>query len=196
MFMRDVGGSELSMDDLRVVARYVVESAEHVLAIFEREPPDDVRPRAAVEAGWEFARGAKRTKLLRVTALEAHRAANEASTESAKHAANSAGDAAAAAYLHPPDAVATWTSARAKEAQVLHILRPVAHAARAAELSAGDDRRVGDELIVAACERAPRELIDILRRYPRAPDGTSRVATLAKTLDSSLRARESNWRQG
>jgi hypothetical protein len=95
------GDFELTMDDLRVVARYAVESAEEVLPLFEEWHPDDRRPRAAVEAAWTFVDGADRSKLQCVTALDAHRAAKDATTQAAKHAAHAAGDAAAAAYLHP-----------------------------------------------------------------------------------------------
>jgi hypothetical protein len=182
------GGFELSMDELRVVARYAVESAEEVLAIFEKDHPDDRRPRAAVQAAWAFAGGAKRTRLQRITALDAHRAAKDATTEAAQHAARAAGDAASAAYLHPPGALPGWKSSRAKASQVGHILRAAAHAARAAELSAGGDRRVGDQHIEQASRRATPALVDVLRRYPLAPPGESRVSQLMKTLDTSLRA--------
>ncbi|WP_372452611.1 putative immunity protein [Pseudonocardia nigra] len=86
--------------------------------------PDDRRPRAAVEAAWTFVGGANRTKLQRVTSLDAHRAAKEATTEAAKHAAHAAGDAASAAYLHPP-AVQGWRSSTAAALQVGHICVPL-----------------------------------------------------------------------
>jgi hypothetical protein len=184
----DPGGLELTMDELRVVARYAVESAEDVLTIFEQHRPDDRRPRAAIEAAWAFADGAKRTKLQRVASLDAHRAAKDATTEAAKHAAQAAGDAASAAYLHPPGAVLRWASSTARASQVGHILRAAAHAARAAELCAGGDPRVGDERIEQARQRATRALVDVLRRYPPAPFGKSRVAQLMKALDTSLRS--------
>ena len=62
------GDFELTMDELRVVARYAVDSAEEVLSIFEQVHPDDRRPRAAVEAAWIFAGGANRTMLQRTAA--------------------------------------------------------------------------------------------------------------------------------
>lgn len=168
---------ELTMDELRVVARYAAESAEVVLHLFEEIAPDDPRPRAAIEAACAFADGAGRTRLQRVTAAEAHRAAREVSDEAAQHAAHAAADAAAAAYLHP----------LAKASQVGHILRAAASAARAAELRAGDDPDVGDTLIEQARERATPLLVDVLHRYPRAPTGKHRVAELVTTLDSTLR---------
>lgn len=124
---------ELSLQDLRVVARYAAESAQDALSIFEETHPGDRRPRVAVEATWTFAEGAKRTKLQQTSALAAHKAAQEAMTEAARDAARATGHAAAAAYLHP----------LARSTQVKHILGAAAHAARAAELAAGGDRSVG-----------------------------------------------------
>lgn len=171
------GDFKLTMDELRVVARYAVESAQEVLPLFEEASSEDSRPRSAIEAAWEFANGAARSKLQRLTALDAHRAAKSVPDEAGQHAARAAGDAAAAAYLHP----------LAKATQVGHILRAAANAARAAELSAAGDPDVGAALIEQARRRATPALIDVLNRYPLAPDGKSRVAHLMKTLDTSLR---------
>ncbi|SCK50949.1 putative immunity protein [Streptomyces sp. WMMB 322] len=171
------GDFELTMDELRAVARYAAASAQEVLHLYEDAQPEDARPRAAVEAAWTFANGAPRTRLQRVASLDAHRSARDATGEAAVHAARAAGDAAAAAYLHP----------LAKATQVGHILRAAASAARAAELHAGDDPAVGDAVIRRARQRATPVLIDVLGRYPLAPTGRSRVAHLMKSLDSSLR---------
>ncbi|MFJ4770294.1 putative immunity protein [Streptomyces uncialis] len=172
------GDFELTMDELRVVARYAAESAQEVLPVFEEAVPGDPRPRAALDAAWEFVNGARRTRLQRVTSLEAHRAAKEAGTEAAGLAARCAGDAAAAAYLHPI----------ARATQVGHILRAAACAARVAELNAGDDPAVGNTSIERAGRRATPVLVDVLSRYPLAPTGKNRVAQLMSTLDASLRA--------
>ncbi|MCX2970407.1 MULTISPECIES: putative immunity protein [Streptomyces] len=171
------GDFELTMDELRVVARYVVESAEEVLPVFEAANPSDPRPRAAIDAAWEFVNGARRTKLQRTTSLDAHRAAKEAATEAERLAARAAGDAASAAYLHPI----------AKATQVGHILRAAASAALVGELNAGGDFTVGLKLIEQAGQRATPVLIDVLNRYPLAPTGKSRAAQLMTILDRSLR---------
>lgn len=55
------GDFDLTMDELRVVARYVVRHAEDVLSVFEQAVPDDPRPRAAIDAAWTFINGANRT---------------------------------------------------------------------------------------------------------------------------------------
>jgi len=172
-----VGDFELGMDELRAVARYAAESAEQVLTIFEAVHPEDTRPRAAIDAAWAFANGAPRTRLQRVTAVDAHRAAASTTDEAAKHAARAAGDAAAAAYLHP----------LANSTQVGHILGAAAHAVRAAELSEGDDPDVGAVRIEQAGQRATPVLITVLRRYPPAAGGKSRAAQLMTALDTSLR---------
>jgi len=95
---------ELSRSELRAVTGYAVACARPVLAIFERERPDDPRPRAALDAAQAFADGAERTKALRDSAWAAHRAAQEArdaGQAAASDAARAAGDAVGAAFLHP-----------------------------------------------------------------------------------------------
>jgi hypothetical protein len=171
------GDFDLTMDELRVVARYVVRHAEDVLAVFERDVGDDPRPRAAVDAAWAFIGGAARTNWQRVTSLDAHRAARSAPSEAARLAARSAGDAASAAYLHPI----------AQAAQVGHILRAAASAARVGEMEAGGDPTVGDALLERSRQRATPVLVDVLRRYPPVANGGNRVARLMSALDHSLR---------
>lgn len=172
------GDFDLTLDELRVVARYAAEAAGDVLPVFEDAHPGDPRPRAAVDAAREFVHGARRTRLQRVTSVDAHRAAREASTDAARLAAQAAGDAAAAAYLHPI----------AKAHQVGHILRAAANAARIAEITAGEDPDAADDALKRARRRATPVLVDVLGRYPLAPAGRSRVAHLMSALDASLRA--------
>ncbi|GAA4881687.1 putative immunity protein [Saccharopolyspora cebuensis] len=172
------GDFELTMDELRVVARFAADSAQDVLPVFEDAVPGDRRPRAALDAAWQFVEGAKRTALQRVTSLDAHRAARQATGEAARLAARSAGDAASAAYLHPI----------AKATQVGHILRAAASAARVAELTAGEDPAVGELRIEQARLRATPVLVDVLRRYPAAPTARNRVGQLMRGLDAALRA--------
>lgn len=172
------GDFELTMDELRAVARYAAASAQEVLPLFEESHPGDSRPRAAVEAALVFAGGAPRTKLQRTASLDAHRAARDAADGAARHAARSAADAAAAAYLHP----------LARATQVGHILGAAAHAARAAELRAGDDPSAGHAVLRQARQRAAPAVVGVLGRYPPAPAGKNRVALLMRALDDALRA--------
>jgi hypothetical protein len=170
----------LSRSELREVAGYAVACARPALAIFERERPGDRRPRAAIEAAQAFADGGERTKALRDSAWAAHRAAQEArdaGQSAASDAARAAGNAVGAAFLHPLP----------KATQVKHILGSAAHAARAFELSAGDDPAVGLDQIAQSRILAPPVVVDVLRRYPSAPPGGGRVGELIRTLDASLR---------
>ena len=169
----------LSMDDLRGVASYAAESAQDVLEIFERAHPADARPRDAINAALAFARGGARGKALRDTAWAALRAAREAQTAAAGDAARAAMSAASAAYLHP----------LADAHQVKHILGAAAHAARAVELVAGDDRKVSAAHIELARRRATPIVVDVLSRYPAAPPGGGRVGELLRDLDAALRGR-------
>ena len=171
------GDFELTMDELRAVARFAVACAEPSLVLFARACPEDPRPAAAIEAARAFGDGAARSRLQRTAAADAHRAAREAPTEAARYAASAAGDAAAAAYLHP----------LAKATQVRHILGAATHAARAAEASRSDDPVVGEYVITAAAKRAGAVVVDVLRRYPRAPGGRGRLAVLMQRLDGMLR---------
>jgi hypothetical protein len=176
---------ELSMAELREIAGYAAACAAPALAIFERESPDDRRPRAAIEAAQAFADGAERTKAIRDSAWAAHRAYQEthhAGHAAASDAARAAVAAAGAAYLHP----------LAKATQVLHILGPAAHAARAFELDAGDDRDVGADYIEKARGLAGPIVVSVLTRYPNAPTGRGRVGELLRGLDASLRHSATN----
>ncbi|MGW1676124.1 putative immunity protein [Saccharopolyspora sp. NPDC002376] len=168
------------MSDLRAIAGYAVACAEPAMAIFERARPDDRRPQAAIKTARTFAAGAKRTKLIRDNAWAAHRAFQEtrdAGQTAASEAARAAVAAASAAFLHP----------LAKATQVLHILGPAAHAARALELEAGDDRNVGHGHIEKARALAGPTVVSVLTRYPPAPTGRGRVGELLRSLDASLR---------
>jgi hypothetical protein len=168
----------LSMQDLRDVAGYAAASAQDALKIFEDVHPADRRPCNAIDAAWTFARGGKRGKTLRDTAWAALRAAKEADTAAAADAARAAMSAASAAYLHP----------LADAHQVKHILGAAAHAARATELVAGDDRAVGADHIERARRHATPAVVDVLIRYPAAPSGGGRVGELMRSLDEALRS--------
>jgi rifampin ADP-ribosylating transferase len=172
-----VGDFELTADELRAVVRYALSCAKPALPLFVKASPKDARPAAALDAAEVFADGAPRSRIQRIAAADAHRAARETPSEIARYAAYATGDAAAAAYLHP----------LAKATQVRHILGAAAHAARAMELARGDDPVVAEYVITAAAKRATPVVHDVLSRYPRAPEGRNRVAVLIARLDSMLR---------
>jgi hypothetical protein len=170
----------LSTQDLREVTAFAAGCAELALEIFEAAQRDDSRPRDAINAAWEFARGGKRGKVLRDTAWAALNAAKGAQTAAACEAARAAMSAAGAAYLHP----------LAKATQVKHILGAGAYAARAAELLAGDDPAVGADHVERAAQRATPGVVDVLKRFPVAPTGGGRVGELIRMLDAKLRGDE------
>lgn len=132
----------LTNEDLREVAAFAASAAAEVLPIFEAQIPGDDRPRQAVDAALTVAQGAPRSRLQRVTAPAAHRAAKEAPTQAVFHAAMAAGDAAASAYLHP----------LADVAQVNHILRSAAHAARAKELQCAAEQDAAQQTLEQAAK--------------------------------------------
>ncbi|MEU6113053.1 putative immunity protein [Streptomyces sp. NPDC047117] len=169
----------LSKQDLRAVTAFAAACAEVVLDIFETDQPDDSRPREAIDTAWDFARGGERGKALRDAAWAALKAAKCVETAAAREAAWAAMSAAGAAYLHP----------LVKATQVKHILGAAAHAARAAELAAGDDRTVGAAHLEQALPRATPAVVDVLARFPAAPAGGGRVGELIRTLDADLRTR-------
>ncbi|GHE93323.1 putative immunity protein [Streptomyces fumanus] len=168
----------LSKQELRAVTAFAAACAETVLEVFEADQPDDPRPRAAIDAAWAFARGGERGRALRDTASAALKAARSARTPAAREAAWAAMSAAGAAYLHP----------LAKATQVRHILGAGAYAARAAELAAGDDRGAGAGHLRRAVAWATPVVVDVLRRFPAAPDGGGRVGELTRVLDADLRS--------
>ncbi|GGM83701.1 hypothetical protein GCM10012275_62910 [Longimycelium tulufanense] len=171
---------ELSMAELREIAGYAVACAEPALAIFERARPDDRRPRAAIDAAQAFADGAQRTRVIRDNAWAAHRAFQETrdvGQAAASDAARAAVAAAGAVFLHP----------LAKATQVVHILGSAAHAARAFELDAGEDSRVGADYIEKAQGLASPVVVSVLTRYPNAPSGRGRAGELMRELDAALR---------
>ncbi|MGV3479699.1 MAG: putative immunity protein [Sphingobium sp.] len=166
----------LEVEDLRAAAAYAAACAGAVLAIFEQARPGDPRPREAIDAALVFAAGGKRVKALRDTAWAAMRAAQDADGGAPEQAARSAMSAASAAWLHPLP----------RSTQVSHMLGAAAHAARAAELAAGDPDAGADHIERAALRASPA-LVQLLRRYPAAPPGGGRVGELLRLLDGRLR---------
>jgi len=176
----DSAAIELTLAELRAVARYAVACARPALLLFERDRPDDRRPRLALDAAQAFADGARRSKALRDGAWAAQRSAQEARDAghaAAGEAARAALAAAGAAFLHPLP----------KATQVKHMLGAAAHAARALELDTPDPPAVARAHLAHARSLAPTVVIDVLRRYPAAPSGGGRVGELMRALDASLR---------
>jgi hypothetical protein len=172
-------GMELSDEDLRVVTAFAADCAERVLGLCEERAPGDRRPRAAIDAARRFAGGARRTKELRTVAWAALAAAKETTDPVAIAAAQAAGYAAGAAYLHP----------LATAGQANHLLGPAVRSAQAREFAAADDPSVGDEEIRWAIDQAPATVRALLGRMPPRKPGRSRVSMLFYQLDAGLRSR-------
>ena len=81
-----------------LLAVWAAACAEHVLPIFEKEHPDDSRPRIAIEQARAWTRGEITMTQARTAAFAAHAAARTASG-AAKEAARSAGHAVAVAHM-------------------------------------------------------------------------------------------------
>ncbi len=176
---------ELSLVELRAVTGYAVACAEPALVIFERDCPNDSRPRQALEEARRFAAGGNRTQALRVTALAAHRAGGEVRDMqclAAAAAAKAAGHAAASAYLHP----------LAKSHQVMHILGAAVYTARAIELDAGDDGTAAARYLETATDLASPIVLSVLSRYPRTTSTGGRPVVLLGELEASLRGSPTN----
>lgn len=174
---------DLTTADLRAVTGFAAACARAALEVVAAGRPDDERPREAVDAAQAFADGAERTKVLRDAAWAAQRAAHDARDAgdlAAAEAARAAMAAAGAAFLHP----------LAKATQVKHVVGAGAHAARAFELAAKDDDRIGYAHVVRARALAAPAVVGVLSRYPAAPGGGGRVGELTRHLDTLLRRPE------
>ncbi|MCX6405803.1 MAG: exonuclease SbcC [Propionibacteriales bacterium] len=164
---------DLTLEELRAVVRFAADCAAELLPVYESSVADDRRPREALDAARSFADGAARSNLQRTTAFAAHRAAKEAPDDVTRLAALACADAAGAAYLHP----------LAQATQVGHVLRSAACVARVAELRGDDVGRV----VAALAGRAAPPVPAVLRRYPAAPGGRTRLAELLVALDAAVR---------
>lgn len=97
---------------------WATDCAEHVLAYFEKEYPEDNRPRKAIEAGRAWVRtGVFKMADVRRDSLAAHAAAREAKEDSAaRFAARAAGQAVATAHVLSHAVGAAWYGVKAAEA--------------------------------------------------------------------------------
>jgi len=86
--------------DKKILALWAADCADHVLAYFESELPNDDRPRKAIEACRRWAAtGIFRMAEIRNASLDAHAAAKVAKNDDAKYAAHAAGQAVATAHV-------------------------------------------------------------------------------------------------
>lgn len=91
-------GGTLTEEDHHLLAEWAAICAEHVLAFFETQHPDDDRPHRAIAQARAWARGEITMTQAREAAYAAHDAARSASG-AAKEAARAAGHAVATAHM-------------------------------------------------------------------------------------------------
>ena len=91
-------GGTLTDADHHLLARWAAECAEHVLHLFERERPEDGRPRWAIELARAWTRGEVGMTEARTAAGHANAAARDR-TGAARHAAYAAAQTAAVAHV-------------------------------------------------------------------------------------------------
>jgi len=167
---------ELTMDELREITRWAVLCANRVLSIYESQVPDDPRPRDAIAAADEFVATGKRSNALRMAGLTAYKASRSIVEDVAgSEAALSATQAVGAAYLHP----------LASSLQVKHILGSAAHAMRAIEASAGQEK--AEDFYNWALKNSPTTVGKVLARFPSAPAGGGRTGEIIRRFDDALR---------
>jgi hypothetical protein len=103
---KDAQKKKLDKQYHKLLVLWATDCAEHVLQYFEKEYPEDDRPRKAIEAGRAWARGEITMGEVRAAAFAAHAAARAADHTAARAAARAAGQAAGTAHAagHAPHA--------------------------------------------------------------------------------------------
>ena len=95
-------GGSLTDEHHRLLALWAAECAEHVLPLFEAERPDDLRPRAAIEAARTWAAGGAAMMATRAMGGHAMGAARDL-RGAPRFAAYAAGQAAVVAHVAEHD---------------------------------------------------------------------------------------------
>ena len=90
---------KISEEEHKQLATWAADCATHVLAVFEKQIANDVRPRKALESIYAWIRGEMKVGEVRKSALAAHAAARETENDKAKAAARAAGHATATAHV-------------------------------------------------------------------------------------------------
>jgi hypothetical protein len=155
----------LSETDRRLVAAWAADCAERVLPLFEREAPDDDRPRDAIARARAFARGELDAAGEIRRRFVANRAAQVVTSPSARAAAWSAGQAAGVAHMGA------------------HALGAAAYAAKAAAAAAPDDPDRASTELAAQLALLPAPVRSALRLLP--PLGTDPAGPLGSGLLAS-----------
>ena len=137
----------LSEADRRIVAAWAADCAERVLPLFEREAPDDIRPRDAIERTRAFSRGELDAAGEIRRRFVAGRAAHDVSPAAAA-AAKSAAQAAGVAHMGA------------------HALGAAAYAAKAAGLASAEKGDAGQDEIRWQLDRVSPRVREALLKLP------------------------------
>lgn len=108
-------GGSLTDEDHHRLALWAADCAEHVLPLFERERPDDDRPRRAIEAGRAWTRGETSWWDARAAGGHANAAARDLKG-AARYAAYAAGQAGAVGHVAAHELGAAAYAIRAVQA--------------------------------------------------------------------------------
>ena len=147
-------GGSLTDEDHHRLALWAADCAEHVLPLFERERPDDDRPRRAIEAGRAWARGQLSWWDARAAGGHANAAARDLKG-AARHAAYAAGQAGAVGHVAAHELGAAAYAIRAVQAAA------DATGARAGA-GAGDAREAGRAECRWQREQLPPEIRELV----------------------------------
>jgi len=111
----------------RSLALRAARQAERILPLFEKEHPDDGRPRRAMEAIRSWARGRRELGMAKVRklSLDSHAAARAAKTDAARFAARAAGQAAAVWHVPNHALAVPYYVHKADLANKIMVGRPV-----------------------------------------------------------------------
>jgi hypothetical protein len=145
----------LSLDDRRLVAAWAADCAEHVLAIFEREAPDDTRPADLIARARAFADGTLGAGDAIRMRFSGGVPAGEDLSAAAVMAARSAGQAAAVCHMGA------------------HGLGAAAYAVRGVELARADDPRSAESEIRWQVGHMEPEVRTALNSLPPVGEDTS-----------------------
>jgi len=110
-------GGTLTDEHHHLLAEWALQCAEHVLPLFEKQAPDDTRPRDAIGVGRAWIRGDVPMTVAHDTAFTAN-AAGRGLPDAARFAALSAGQAVAVAHVAAHDLGAAAYAIRAAGASV------------------------------------------------------------------------------
>lgn len=172
----------LSDADRRIVAAWAADCAERVLALFEREAPDDPRPRDAIARARAFSRGELDAAGEIRRRFVAGRAAGSVSTPAAVAAARAAAQAAGVAHMGA------------------HALGAAAYATKAVGAAAPDQPDAVREELRWQLNQLSAEVADALRRLPllgedsAGPLGPGLLAT--GILGANIRALQAELTNG